>query len=272
MGKDEGRGDEEGTPDAEAGRSADQTEEGEGDEASEQTARAGETERGEERGDATEARDRTPSDGQAGDETTSPQETAERGEQGEDQTETGSSEETPDATEDARSSERPETPAGDETAGDEPDPERDRDAQRAPADDGDRTDAGRPDQESPEGDDADPKSKGGVASRGERPAPAEVTPPEGAGDHDRTQSIDRFDQLAEGETDRPGDAFEQDAAQSRAALDGTPALGAGMTAVLEQRLRQVEGDPSLLIRNQYRLEELRSMQESGGPILENRPW
>jgi Ca-activated chloride channel family protein len=43
-------------------------------------------------------------------------------------------------------------------------------------------------------------------------------------------------------------------------------------AVLEQRLKQVEGDPSLLIRNQYRLEELRWMQGRGGPLMENRPW
>jgi Ca-activated chloride channel family protein len=54
-------------------------------------------------------------------------------------------------------------------------------------------------------------------------------------------------------------------------MDGSPEISAGM-AVMEQRLRQVEGDPSLLIRNQYRLEELRWMQGAGAPLLENRPW
>ena len=47
--------------------------------------------------------------------------------------------------------------------------------------------------------------------------------------------------------------------------------GAGM-AVMEQRLQQVEGDPTLLIRNQFRLEEMRQMQGLTGPWRENRPW
>ncbi len=48
-------------------------------------------------------------------------------------------------------------------------------------------------------------------------------------------------------------------------------LGPGM-AIMEQRLDQVEGDPSMLMRNQFRLEEMRVMRESGGPLQESRPW
>jgi Ca-activated chloride channel homolog len=82
-----------------------------------------------------------------------------------------------------------------------------------------------------------------------------------------SETVDRFDQLG----DQPGDALEEGAPGERGAMDGSPAIGSGM-AVMEQRLRQVEGDPSLLIRNQYRLEELRWMQSTGAPFLENRPW
>jgi Ca-activated chloride channel family protein len=71
--------------------------------------------------------------------------------------------------------------------------------------------------------------------------------------------------------DQLGDSLDEDAQGERGALDGTPAMGPGM-AVLEQRLKQVEGDPSLLIRNQFRLEELRWMQGAGAPLIENRPW
>ena len=55
------------------------------------------------------------------------------------------------------------------------------------------------------------------------------------------------------------------------ALGGPAAMGPGM-AVLEQRLRQVEGDPTLLIGNQFKLEEQRLMQGAGGPVRESRPW
>jgi Ca-activated chloride channel family protein len=43
-------------------------------------------------------------------------------------------------------------------------------------------------------------------------------------------------------------------------------------AIMEQRLQQVEGDPSMLMRNQFRLEEMRAMREAGGPLQETRPW
>ena len=54
-------------------------------------------------------------------------------------------------------------------------------------------------------------------------------------------------------------------------LGGDPAFGLGM-AIIEQRLEQVEGDPSMLMRNQFRLEESRFKQSVGGPVQESRPW
>ncbi len=68
-------------------------------------------------------------------------------------------------------------------------------------------------------------------------------------------------------TDMPEDAPQGDTP----ALGGMAAMGPGM-AVIEQRLQQVEGDPSLLISNQMKLEEMRMMQSSGGPLRESRPW
>jgi Ca-activated chloride channel family protein len=43
-------------------------------------------------------------------------------------------------------------------------------------------------------------------------------------------------------------------------------------AIMEQRLQQVEGDPSLLMRNQFMLEEMQLLRASGGPLRESRPW
>ena len=65
---------------------------------------------------------------------------------------------------------------------------------------------------------------------------------------------------------------EPEAARGAApALAGASAEGPGM-AIAEQRLRRVEGNPSLLIGNQFRLEERRLMQGTGGPVRETRPW
>jgi Ca-activated chloride channel family protein len=49
------------------------------------------------------------------------------------------------------------------------------------------------------------------------------------------------------------------------------AMGPGM-ALIEQRLRQVEGNPTLLINNQFKLEEMRLMQGTRGGLRESRPW
>ena len=67
-----------------------------------------------------------------------------------------------------------------------------------------------------------------------------------------------------------GQAMKESAAGG-SALGGIPVAGPGM-AILEQRLQQVEGDPSLLIRNQFLLEEMQQMRRAGGRLRETRPW
>jgi Ca-activated chloride channel family protein len=54
-------------------------------------------------------------------------------------------------------------------------------------------------------------------------------------------------------------------------LGGEAAFGPGI-AVMEQRLQQVEGDPTMLMRNQFRLEEARQLRNSAGRLRESRPW
>jgi len=89
-------------------------------------------------------------------------------------------------------------------------------------------------------------------------------PPEG----NAADAVDRFDQLGE----QPMSDQEPDARQAAAdALGGLPIRGPGL-AIMEQRLQQVEGDPSLLMRNQFILEEMQFMRQSGGPLRESRPW
>ena len=68
-------------------------------------------------------------------------------------------------------------------------------------------------------------------------------------------------------TDVPPDAAQGEVP----ALGGPMAMGPGM-ALIEQRLRRVEGDPTLLINNQFKLEEMRLMQGARGPLRESRPW
>ena len=85
---------------------------------------------------------------------------------------------------------------------------------------------------------------------------------------EQTAAIDQFDQQSrQPMTELPPEARLGDAP----ALGGQQAMGPGM-AVMEQRLRQVEGDPTLLIGNQFKLEEQRLMQAAGGPLRESRPW
>jgi Ca-activated chloride channel family protein len=43
-------------------------------------------------------------------------------------------------------------------------------------------------------------------------------------------------------------------------------------AIMEQRLEQVEGDPSMLLRNQFILNDMRQSPQGGGPVQESRPW
>jgi Ca-activated chloride channel family protein len=82
------------------------------------------------------------------------------------------------------------------------------------------------------------------------------------------EAVERFDQLG----DRPWAGAGPEAELSRApALGGEMVLGPGM-AIMEQRLQQVEGDPSMLMRNQFMLEDMREMREVGGRLQESRPW
>jgi len=93
--------------------------------------------------------------------------------------------------------------------------------------------------------------------------PPDMPPEKGAAD-----AVDRFDQLgAQPMSDREPSADQAAAA----ALGGLPVRGPGM-AIMEQRLQQVEGDPSLLMRNQFLIEEMQYMHTSGGPLKESRPW
>ena len=93
-----------------------------------------------------------------------------------------------------------------------------------------------------------------------------MTPPASALEPGSAEAVDQFDQLGQ----QPAlDAAEEGSAVG--ALGGQPSSGPG-AAILEQRLRQVEGDPSELIRNQFRIEELRQLRASGGTPRETRPW
>jgi hypothetical protein len=56
-----------------------------------------------------------------------------------------------------------------------------------------------------------------------------------------------------------------------AAMGGRPVMGPGF-AIMEQRLRQAEGDPTLLMRNQFRMGEMELMRQTGGRLRESRPW
>jgi Ca-activated chloride channel family protein len=94
-------------------------------------------------------------------------------------------------------------------------------------------------------------------------APPDQLPSEGAAD-----AVDRFDQFGQ----QPMTDVPPDAAQGEVpALGGPMAMGPGM-ALIEQRLRQVEGNPTLLINNQFKLEEMRLMQGTRGGLRESRPW
>lgn len=81
-------------------------------------------------------------------------------------------------------------------------------------------------------------------------------------------SVDRFDQQGA----LPWQALDPEQGLSeRPTLDGEAAFGPG-AAVMEQRLQQVEGDPTQLMRNQFRLEEARRLRENAGQLREARPW
>jgi Ca-activated chloride channel family protein len=43
-------------------------------------------------------------------------------------------------------------------------------------------------------------------------------------------------------------------------------------AVMDQWLNQIEGDPAILLRNQFQLEEQLELQRNGRQLMETRPW
>ena len=135
------------------------------------------------------------------------------------------------------------------------------------------------------GDDRDPSASDadlGDDQRGSRPrarepdraaiaggdaAEASTEPDLSAADQS-AESVDRFDQQAA----LPWQSLDPEQGLSdRPSLDGEASLGAG-AALMEQRLQQVEGDPTRLMRNQFRLEEARRLRESSGQLREARPW
>ncbi len=93
--------------------------------------------------------------------------------------------------------------------------------------------------------------------------PPQAPPQDGMG-----AAVERFDQQG-GQPMADAPAGEEQAAA--AALGGRPVMGPGF-AIMEQRLRQAEGDPSLLMRNQFRMGEMELMRQSGGRLRESRPW
>lgn len=103
--------------------------------------------------------------------------------------------------------------------------------------------------------------------RGLDAEPDAANPDLGAADQ-AAKTIDRFDQQGA----QPWQTLDPEKGLSdRPSLDGEAMIGAG-SAVMEQRLQQVEGDPTRLMRNQFRLEEARHLRDSGGRLQEPRPW
>ncbi len=108
----------------------------------------------------------------------------------------------------------------------------------------------------------------GEAPGSRRPGKADMSLSENAAEQGQAEAVDRFDQFGQ----QPMmDVPDEAGAGEVPALGGRRAMGPGM-AVIEQRLRQVEGDPTLLIGNQFKLEEMRMMQGGRGPMREVRPW
>jgi Ca-activated chloride channel family protein len=147
----------------------------------------------------------------------------------------------------------PEPEAG---MGQEPEPERDAKGQAEEPQD-------RRGEEGPAKEEEDQPPSGGPGER--RPEEAGMMPPETAPEPGSAEAVDRFDQLGEQPDLEEGDAG------ATGALGGLPMQGPGM-GILEQRLQQVEGDPSLLIRNQFLIEEMRQRRATGGMPRETRPW
>jgi Ca-activated chloride channel family protein len=123
---------------------------------------------------------------------------------------------------------------------------------------------------------AEPASDDTRAERpGERPnrnRPDDEAPPDTHDASGDREAVERFDQLGDRSGERPFFGLDPDTGLSESpALGGERVLGPGM-AIMEQRLEQVEGDPSMLLRNQFILNDMRQSPQGGGPVQESRPW
>jgi hypothetical protein len=99
-------------------------------------------------------------------------------------------------------------------------------------------------------------------------APGEPPREEDMGDDASSDTARQFDQLGQA-PDMEAMTEEQMAAFSEQA----GMRGPGYTdEVMEQWLERVEGDPGLLMRSQFMLNERRQWEESGGRLSEPRPW
>jgi Ca-activated chloride channel family protein len=90
------------------------------------------------------------------------------------------------------------------------------------------------------------------------------TPPEPGSE---AETVEEFDQLGE----QPEEDAQERNPDAMADARGEPGPAFGMP-LMEQWLEQVEGDPSYLLRNQFMLEESRTMQSLRGMMVETRPW
>ncbi len=97
---------------------------------------------------------------------------------------------------------------------------------------------------------------------GQLPPPPEMRVPPSEG----VSAVDKFDQLGQTpDTDSQqgkGESLEQ----------GKGASDASTILIMEQWLDQIEGDPALLLHNEFMLEEHRALQQRSLPLREPRPW
>lgn len=107
---------------------------------------------------------------------------------------------------------------------------------------------------------------GGETLGGGRPLRSDLTD---AAETGKVDAVERFDQL-EGQ---PGAPPRAEASDGRAAsVAGRESIAGPGLEVLERRLQQVQGDPTQLIRNQFRVDEIRAIQGTAGRWRETRPW
>ncbi|MBA1332672.1 hypothetical protein QQ73_16835, partial [Candidatus Endoriftia persephone str. Guaymas] len=160
--------------------------------------------------------------------------------------------------------------------GEEPDQQQPGESTQPP-EDADKKGA-QPDEQQQRGEGEEPRQDSqNHTSQGE---PLQQQPPEGSSSNARQpednnqlpedlntpEAVDQVDQM--GQLAGP----DQDAQQSgTGGAEGQAPLSGGM-ALMEQWLEQVEGDPALLLKKQFKIEEYDYLRSRGGRDLETRPW